>query len=49
MNPELLGQLRQRFIAFDRGQGHLGLEGRSVIAVRSLHRLTPLVRHQLVA
>jgi len=47
-NLELLRQLGQRHIAFDRRQGHLGLEGRPVIASRSLHRLAPLVRHHPV-
>src|SRR4029077_11678150 len=44
MHAKLCRQLRQRLIAFDRGEGHLSLEGRPVIASRSLHRLAPLVR-----
>ena len=36
-------------MSFDGGQGHLRLEGRSVIPSRSLHRLAPLVHHHLVA
>lgn len=35
---ELLGQ---RLLAFKRCQGHLRLEGRPVMAPRSLHRLAP--------
>lgn len=49
MHAEMLSQFRQRFVAFDRGSGHLGLEGRPVIASRSLHRLAPLVGHHPVA
>ena len=49
MDAELLGQLGQYFVAFDRGQGHLRFKGRSVIPSRSLHRLAPLVHHHLVA
>ena len=44
MHAKLCRQLRQRLLAFDRGEGHLRLEGRPVIASRSLHRLAPLVR-----
>ena len=44
MHTKLWDQLRQRLLAFDRGERHLCLEGRPVIASRSLHRLAPLVR-----
>ena len=41
MHTKLCGQLRQRFLAFDRGESHLCLKGRPLIASRSLHRLAP--------
>ena len=44
MDGKLCRKLSQRLVARDRGEGHLRLEGRSVIASRSLHRLAPLVR-----
>jgi hypothetical protein len=34
MDPKLLGQFRQRLLAFDRSQGHLRLEKGPVIASR---------------
>jgi hypothetical protein len=46
---KLCPQLSQRLVALERGEGHLRLEGSSVIASRSLHRLAPLVRHPSVA
>ena len=47
MDTKLPGQFVQRFVTFDRGQSHLGLESGPVIACRSLHRRAPLVCHQL--
>ena len=44
----MLSQLGQRFVAFDGGQGHLGLKGGSVIPSRSFHRLAPFVDHLLM-
>jgi hypothetical protein len=35
MDIELLGQFRQRLLAFHGSQGHLGLEGRRVVPARS--------------
>lgn len=49
MDPELLSQFRQRFVAFDRRQRHLRLKRGPVIPSCSLHCLAPLVRHLLVA
>ncbi len=40
-HAKLCGQLRQRFLAFDRGECHLCFEGRPMMASRSLHRLAP--------
>ena len=48
MDPELFGQVRQRLVASHCGQGNLRVEGRSMIASRSLHRLAPLVCHHSV-
>lgn len=49
MHPKLRRQLRQRLVALDGRQGHLGFECRAVIASRSLHRRDPLVRPHSVA
>jgi len=49
MHAELCRRLRQRLMAFDRGEGHLSLACRPVIASRSLHRLAPLDRPPLGA
>ena len=49
MDTELLGQFGQRLVAFDGGQRHLRLEGRSMIPSRSFHCLAPLVGHLAVA
>ena len=38
-HAKLWGQLRQCFLAFDRGECHLCFEGRPMMASRSLHRL----------
>ena len=45
LHAKLCRQLRQRLVALERGEGHLSLECRTVIASRALHRLAPLVRH----
>ena len=45
----MLRQLRQGLVALQRHRGHLGLECRSMIPSRSLHRRAPLVRHHPVA
>jgi len=45
VHAKLCRQLRQRLVALERGEGHLGLECRTVIASRSLHHRAPLVRH----
>ena len=47
LGSELLGQLRQRLVAFDRRQRHLRLTLRPVIPSRPLHRLAPLGGHPL--
>ena len=40
-HAKLWGQLRQRLLALARGERHLCLEGRPMIASRSLHRIAP--------
>ncbi len=45
MDSELLGQFRQRLVAFDRRQRHLRLKRRPVIPTRPLHRLAPFGCH----
>ena len=49
MDTEVLSQFSERLVAFDRGQGHLRREGRSMIPSRSFHCLAPLIHHHLVA
>ncbi len=49
MDLKLFRSCGQRLVAFDRRQRHVGLKGRSVIPSRPLHRLPPLVRHQMMA
>ena len=40
-HAKLWGRLRQRLLALARGERHLCLEGRPMIASRSLHRIAP--------
>ncbi len=49
MDAELFRQFGQRLVTFDRGQRHLRLKRSPVISSRTLHCLTPLVSHPLVA
>lgn len=49
MDAEVIGQFRQRLVAFDRRQRDLRLKRGPVIPSCSLHRRAPLVRHSLVA